>query len=221
MESKLTGVLISGGLDSAILLGDLLRQGQQVQPLYVRFQLIWEPTELAMLQQFLQRLACPQLRPLVVLDLPLTDLYGSHWSIDGQQTPGANSPDEAVYLPGRNALLLLKAGLWCQLNGLTRIALGPLATSPFADARADFFRQVENLLETYAPRLEILGPFLGLKKQAVMRLGRGLPLEWTFSCLAPVDGLHCGCCNKCAERRQAFQEAETPDPTRYAPGGEW
>lgn len=215
MESQLTGVLVSGGLDSSILLGELLRQGQPVQPLYVRFQLIWEPAELAMLRQFLQRLACPQLRPLVVLDLPLTDLYGSHWSIDGQQTPGANSPDEAVYLPGRNALLLLKAGLWCQLHGVSRIALGPLSTNPFADARADFFRRVEDLLETYAARLEILAPFLGLKKPAVMRMGRGLPLEWTFSCLAPVDSSHCGRCNKCAERRQAFREVETSDPTCY------
>ncbi len=216
MESNLTGVLVSGGLDSCILLGHLLRQGQWVQPLYVRFHLIWEPAEQAMLRQFLQRLASPRLRPLVVLDLPLGDLYGSHWSLDGRQTPGANAPDKAVYLPGRNALLLLKAGLWCQLNGLPRIALGPLATSPFADAREEFFRQVERLLETYAARLEILVPFLGLEKQAVMQLGRGLPLELTFSCLAPIGGRHCGRCNKCAERRQAFQLAETPDPTCYA-----
>ena len=34
-----------------------------------------------------------------------------------------------------------------------------------------------------------------------MALGRGLPLELTFSCIAPVAGQHCGRCNKCAERR--------------------
>jgi 7-cyano-7-deazaguanine synthase len=59
-------------------------------------------------------------------------------------------------------------------------------------------------------------PFGGMKKTAVMHLGRGLPLEHTFSCIRPVDALHCGRCNKCAERRRAFAEAEMSDPTRYA-----
>jgi 7-cyano-7-deazaguanine synthase len=59
-------------------------------------------------------------------------------------------------------------------------------------------------------------PFAGLKKQAVMQLGRGLPLEHTFSCIQPRAGLHCGQCNKCAERRQAFADAKMTDPTAYA-----
>jgi 7-cyano-7-deazaguanine synthase len=49
-----------------------------------------------------------------------------------------------------------------------------------------------------------------------MRLGRGLPLEQTFSCIRPERDLHCGRCNKCAERRHAFAEADMADPTRYA-----
>jgi 7-cyano-7-deazaguanine synthase len=47
-------------------------------------------------------------------------------------------------------------------------------------------------------------------------VGDGLPLELTFSCLRPVGGLHCGRCNKCAERRRGFAEAGLPDPTQYA-----
>jgi len=38
----------------------------------------------------------------------------------------------------------------------------------------------------------------------------------TFSCIAPVDGLHCGRCNKCAERAAAFRLTGTDDPTPYA-----
>jgi 7-cyano-7-deazaguanine synthase len=43
-----------------------------------------------------------------------------------------------------------------------------------------------------------------------------MPLECTFSCIDPVGDTHCGRCNKCAERRHAFQIAEIPDLTPYA-----
>ena len=44
-------VLASGGLDSAILVAELLRQGRAVHPIYVRFGLAWEPTEEAHLRR--------------------------------------------------------------------------------------------------------------------------------------------------------------------------
>jgi 7-cyano-7-deazaguanine synthase len=59
-------------------------------------------------------------------------------------------------------------------------------------------------------------PFGGMKKVAVMALGQGLPLEHTFSCVAPMDDWHCGRCSKCGERRDAFADARMVDPTRYA-----
>src|SRR3954454_9168712 len=96
-------VLISGGLDSAIVLGDALRRGTPVQPLYIRCGLSWESVELDYLQRYLAALAAP---PLVVLEMPVADVYGPHWSITGVNVPGADSPDEAVFLPGRNVLLL-------------------------------------------------------------------------------------------------------------------
>ena len=64
--------------------------------------------------------------------------------------------------------------------------------------------------------LEICLPFVSLTKFRVMQLGRNCPLELTFSCVAPSDGLHCGVCNKCGERRAAFRAVGRPDLTRYA-----
>jgi len=43
----------------------------------------------------------------------------------------------------------------------------------------------------------------------------GVPLELTLSCMQPKDGLHCGRCSKCRERRDAFHEAGVADPTAY------
>src|SRR5262249_17253144 len=109
-------VLVSGGLDSAILLCEMLRGGKTVHPLYVRQGLFWETEELRQLRRFLEASRRPALQPLHVLEMPVADLYGDHWSITGRCVPDADSPDAAVYLPGRNVLLLAKAMIWCQLH---------------------------------------------------------------------------------------------------------
>src|SRR5437870_2635244 len=109
-------VLVSGGLDSAILLGEALRTAAAVHPLYVRGGLSWEPVELLHLRRFLDAVHAPPLRPLTILEMPVADLYGDHWSLTGRGVPGADTPDAAVFLPGRNVLLLSKAILWCHLH---------------------------------------------------------------------------------------------------------
>jgi 7-cyano-7-deazaguanine synthase len=216
-EADAVGVLASGGLDSSILIGDLLRGGRCVHPFYVRTSVVWQAAELAALTQFLAAVSTDRLAKLVVLELPLADLYGEHWSLTGAKTPAADSPDEAVFLPGRNALLLVKPAVSCQLHGIRELALAPLGTSPFDDASAAFVRDFEAAINRgSASAVRLLRPFGEMNKQQVMALGRELPLELTFSCIAPINGVHCGQCNKCAERQTAFKEADIEDRTAYA-----
>ena len=211
------GLLLSGGLDSSILLGNLLATGRGVQPFYVRSHLLWEGEELAAVGRFLRAVASPGLEELVVLDLPLDDLYDGHWSLTGRGVPDFASPDTAVYLPGRNALLLIKAALWCRLHGVEELALAVLGANPFADAAPEFFDEFASALQRAAGGpIRFLRPFGRLEKRQVMELGRGLPLKLTFSCIAPIDGMHCGRCNKCAERIGAFALIGGEDPTFYA-----
>jgi 7-cyano-7-deazaguanine synthase len=168
----------------------------------------------------LAAVAAPGTGPLVTLDLPLEDLYGEHWSLGGP-VPGHDTPDDAVYLPGRNPLLLIKPAVWCALHRVGRLALAPLASNPFPDARGDFFAAFERMIELATGwRLAIERPFAGLHKVEVMRLGRAAPLELTFSCIAPDAGQHCGRCNKCHERKLAFRDAGLQDRTRYRGGTE-
>jgi 7-cyano-7-deazaguanine synthase len=241
---KPIGLLLSGGLDSSILLGHLLQQGRPVHPFYIQSRLVWQREEFQAVKRLLQAMRSPPwggdlgtapaasggrgtlkrrtalqsaLKELVLLELPLADVYGDHWALTGRHTPDAESVDEAVYLPGRNLLLVIKAAVWCQLHGVEELALAVLGTSPFADAKPGFFEQFETLLGCAGPaRIRIVCPFAGMGKREVMQLGRGWPLELTFSCIAPAHGLHCGRCNKCAERRQAFRLIGLEDPTRYA-----
>jgi 7-cyano-7-deazaguanine synthase len=210
------GVLASGGLDSAILVAHLLAQGQRVEPIYIRSGLVWQTAELAALQRFLAAVATDRLGELVLLDLPLGDLYRGHWSVTGDNPPAADSPDEAVFLPGRNALLLVKAAVWCQLRGIGQLALAPLGTSPFEDASEAFFRDFQAAINRGVKQpVRLVRSFGQMTKRQVMQLGRELPLELTFSCIAPVGELHCGRCNKCAERQAAFHEAAIVDRTIY------
>ena len=189
-------VLVSGGLDSCVLVVELAKRYRQVHPVFIRQGLRWESAELRALRRFLKAVHLPA---PVVLDLPVRDLYGPHWSVTGKGAPGAQSPDENVYLPGRNLLLLSKAAVYCGQRGIGVIAVGTLAGNPFADATPQFFRAFGRLAG-----LRVRAPYRQPTKAQVIRRGRGLPLHLTFSCLAPRRGRSCGRCNKCAERARAF-----------------
>jgi len=220
LHQPTAGLLLSGGIDSAVLLDQLLASGWRVVPFYVRTGCVWDECELAAVRRFLSALAGKGLGDLVVLQMPLGDLYADHWSISGLNVPDDTSPDEAVFMPGRNPLLLLKPVLWCQTHGIGQLAIATLENNPFDDATPEFFAQFERMIHrATGEQVQIVRPFERMPKHRVMELGRHLPLELTFSCLAPRDGLHCGTCNKCAERRAGFRRVGAEDRTRYAAEG--
>jgi len=216
-------VLASGGIDSAVVLAEAARSGERVIPVYVRSGLVWEPAEMYWLGRFLETLPGGALAPLAVLDLPVSDLYGDHWSLSGENPPDADSPDAAVYLPGRNILLLAKGGVFAAQRGCRAIVMGPLASNPFPDGTRAFFDAMGRALGIgmgRAGELPVLTPLAGLAKADVVRRGADLRLDLTLSCLDPADGrLHCGACNKCTERRRGFRAAGIEDPTTYATAG--
>jgi 7-cyano-7-deazaguanine synthase len=131
--------------------------------------------------------------------------------------PGAATADDAVYLPGRNLLLAIKPAIWCQMHGIGRLALGVLGSNPFDDASEAFFSALESTLARLGqPALKIVRPFGGMHKRDVMEIGHKYPLGLSFSCISPASRLHCGRCNKCAERQAAFRMVGMDDPTVYA-----
>ncbi len=216
-DTKSAGGLLSGGVDSAVLVAELCEQYSSVHPLFVRSGLIWEEAELEHLQRFLTALARPELRPHKAFDLPVGDVYGDHWGMTGDRVPSWDSPDSAVYLPGRNLFLIAKAAVWCVLNDVRVLALGSLGSNPFPDSTPEFDEALGQLVQrAVGGSLKIIRPFRHLSKADVLRRGRTLPLHLTFSCIKPERGEHCGECNKCAERRRGFEQAGIADNTRYA-----
>ena len=215
---KPVGVLASGGLDSAILVGDLAHSCPRVQPMYVRFGLIWEEAEEAWLRRYLSALDSTRVAPLKVFECPIRAVYGEHWSTSGEATPDASTEDSAVFLPGRNILLFSQSAIWCHLQGIETIASGVLAGNPFADATDEYFASIEQAINlALTGKLKFVRPYRELHKVDVLRRGEGLPLEETMSCIHPIQGNHCGTCNKCAERKKGFAAAGMQDPTAYLP----
>ena len=179
---------------------------------------IWQAEEIAAVRRLLDSLSGRNLVDLVELDMPVDDLYADHWSMTGRSVPDDHSPDEAVFLPGRNPLLLLKPALWCAMHGMSKLALATLAANPFDDAKPEFFERFEAMIQwATGCDVRIVRPFEMLSKRCVMQLGRDVPLELTFSCIAPVGGLHCGQCNKCAERAAAFAAPQRAAIRRATP----
>mgnify|MGYP005835466611 CR=1 FL=1 len=215
MDAKVA-VLTSGGVDSAVLLADLA-ESATVYPIYVRAGLFWEDAEHRALEAFIVALGNPNVQPITSLSVSVGDIYGDHWSVTGKGVPGLDEPATAIFMPGRNVLLIGLAAVWCSSNRVPRLAIGTLNDSPFSDATPEFFQRFGQVLsQGLGYEVTVEAPYRQANKEDVIRVNRHLPLGLTLSCMSPRDGLNCGDCGKCWERRLAFQRAGVPDPTRYA-----
>ena len=208
----MSAVLFSGGLDSAVLLALERRDRDRVWPIHVRAGLAWEAAEARTIARLLH--APPfagRIEPLTTLTVDMRDVYpASHWAVEGRP-PAYNTPDEDVYLEGRNVVLTSKAAVWCARHGVSRIALGPLAGNPFPDATPEFFEAMSRALSLgLGSPIALAAPLAGLHKEDVIKLGLelGVPLELTLSCMNPTEGDRpCGRCSKCRERDDAFSNS--------------
>jgi 7-cyano-7-deazaguanine synthase len=208
-------VLASGGLDSSVLIAKMAQRAE-VHPIYVRCGFKWEDVELEFLRSFLDALRNSNVKPITVLSAPSAPLYGDHWSVTGARVPAADEPDENTYLPGRNILLISLAAIWCSTHDVTRIAIGSLGGNPFPDATPEFFASFgRDLSLGLAHEILIEAPLRGFHKDDLIKKFEDLPLELTLTCMAPEGSQHCGRCNKCFERQQAFKNAGVVDRTVY------
>ena len=211
-----------------MLAADALEQAR-VRPIHVGVGFAWEAEERAMAARLFARAPfAGRVDPLVTLTFDMRDVFPpSHWAVRGEP-PAFDTPDEDVYIHGRNVILASKAAVYLSKAAFaktsapkeaTRLLFGTLAGNPFPDATPAFFEAFSRALSLgLAFPIALEAPFAALHKSDVIRKGvaLGVPLELTLSCMQPQDGLHCGQCSKCRERRDAFREAGASDPTRYS-----
>jgi 7-cyano-7-deazaguanine synthase len=215
-----SAVLFSGGLDSAVLLAQTLRDEGSAQPIHVRAGLAWEDAEARAIARLLD---APPFRgrtaPVATLGVDMRDIYPpTHWAVVGRP-PAYDTPDEDVFLEGRNIVLIAKAAVLCARLDLPRLAIGPLLGNPFPDATPEFFETMAAAMALGLARpFHVAAPFARLHKEDVIRIGLdlGVPLGLTLSCMNPAGDRHCGRCSKCRERIDAFRAAGVADPAPYA-----
>lgn len=131
-----------------------------------------------------------------------------------------------TYVPARNTVFLSIALGWAEVLGAGDIFIGVNAVdySGYPDCRPAFINAFERLANV-ATRAGVEGggirihaPLLNLGKDAIIQRGLALQVDYalTVSCYQATEaGEACGRCESCRLRRQGFEDAGVPDPTRY------
>jgi 7-cyano-7-deazaguanine synthase len=115
---------------------------------------------------------------------------------------------------------------WAEVLGAQDIFIGVNAVdySGYPDCRPAFiaaFEHVANLgtrMGVEGKPLYIRAPLIEWSKAEIIRRGTKLGVDYalTVSCYsADAEGHACGRCDSCRLRRQGFEAAGIPDPTRY------
>jgi 7-cyano-7-deazaguanine synthase len=162
-----------------------------------------------------------------VVNLNLDSIGGSALTDTAIAVPEEETEGIPVtYVPARNTVFLSIALGWAEVLGANNIFIGVNAVdySGYPDCRPEYIASFEAManLATKAGvegnRITIHTPLMDMGKGQIIAAGLALGVDYslTVSCYqATEDGLACGKCDSCRLRRQGFQDAGVPDPTRY------
>ena len=216
-------VLVSGGMDSAVVLALAREQGLACYVLSVSYGQR-HSAELAAAAELAQARGAIEHKTVVV---DLRSIGGSALTADiaVPESPGEGIP--VTYVPARNTIMLSVALGWAEVLGAGEIFCGVNAVdySGYPDCRPEFIVAFEHLgnLATKAgvegSRLHVRVPLMRMSKADIVREGMRLGIDFsrTVSCYqADGQGRACGVCDACRLRAQGFLEAGVADPTRYA-----
>lgn len=212
-------VLLSGGLDSTTLLYQIYRDHEVVACLSFDYGSKHNHRELPMAAYHCQKLGVDHVViPLSFMNAYFkSDLLKSGGAIPKGHYAAENMKQTIVSF--RNGIMLSIAGGFAESRGAEKIAIAAHTGDHFiyVDCREEFLISMnEALREGTDTHIEILRPFVAMDKGAIVRRGIELGVDYskTWSCYKGSQ-LHCGVCGTCVERREAFELAETTDPTKY------
>jgi len=217
-------VLLSGGLDSATLLAQVLAEGWEAYALSFDYGQRHR-LELERAAEIARSLGAAEHRTVRV---DVGALGGS--ALTGQVAVPKDRPSigegiPVTYVPARNTVFLALALAWAETLGARDLFYGANALdySGYPDCRPAFveaFERLANLatrdgVESAEPWFRVHAPLMRMSKADIVRRGTelGVPLGRTLSCYDPApDGTPCGGCDACVLRAKGFAEAGIEDP---------
>jgi len=216
-------VLLSGGLDSATVLG-LARQ-RDIECYALSFDYGQRHrSELEAAARVAKMLGAIEHR---VMEIPIGELGGSALTdstVDIPNDGGDRIP--ITYVPARNTVFLALALAWVEVLSAKTIMIGVNAVdySGYPDCRPEFINAFQALAALATKQavegrpVTIEAPLVNLTKAQIIQAGydAGVDYALTVSCYtADAEGRACGQCDSCRFRRQGFSDAGMEDPTRY------
>ncbi len=224
-------ILVSGGMDSAVVLAIAREQGFAPYALSVRY----GQRHTSELDAAVRVAAAHGAVAHKTVNVDLRSLGGSALTSEEIQVPvdtdghvmGADIP--VTYVPARNTIMLSVALGWAEVLGATDLFCGVNAVdySGYPDCRPDFIAGFEALanLATKAgvegAGFRVHAPLMRMTKGDIVREGLRLGVDFatTVSCYqADSEGRACGHCDACRLRAEGFAAAGVADPTRYVAG---
>ena len=221
--NKRAVILTSGGLDSATVLAMAHSQGVECYALSFDY----GQRHRAELAAAARVAAGVPGTVHKTVGLDLRGIGGSALTDDAIDVPV--EPTEGIpvtYVPARNTVFLSIALGWAEVLEAGEIYIGVNAVdySGYPDCRPAFIEAFESMAATATKAgvegnpVKLRTPIINLSKADIIRAGIELGVDYsvTISCYqATGAGLACGVCDSCRLRRQGFEEAGVPDPTRY------
>ncbi|HST44071.1 MAG TPA: 7-cyano-7-deazaguanine synthase QueC [Luteimonas sp.] len=215
-------VLVSGGMDSAVVLAIAREQGFAAHALSVAYGQR-HTSELEAAARVSAALGATRHKTVAV---DLRSIGGSALTadIDVPEPGGEGIP--STYVPARNTIMLSVALGWAEVLGAADLFCGVNAVdfSGYPDCRPEFIDAFQ-VLANVATRAGVEGagmrvhaPLLHMGKGAIVLEGMRLGVDFaqTVSCYrADADGRACRHCDACALRAAGFADAGVADPTRY------
>jgi 7-cyano-7-deazaguanine synthase len=208
-------VILSGGMDSTVLMYHVIEKGRNPLAVTMRYGQKHDK-EIEMARKTTALCGVEHL----VIDIPLQEIFTSSSLIKGgEAVPDGHYTDEtqkSTVVPNRNMILLSIAAGIAEDRGISTVYYGAHANDRaiYPDCRPAFIEAVTRAAEegTYC-RVKIVAPFMAWLKADVVREGArlGVPFELTWSCYKGGE-TPCGTCGTCVERREAFTIAGIHDP---------
>lgn len=216
--SKIIAVF-SGGLDSTVLLYDLVSGGAEVKAISVNY------GQRHSCELETASAICKLLRvPHEVADLRGIShlLSGSSLTSKDIAVPDGHYAEENMkntVVPNRNMILLATAAAWAISSKFEAVAYAAHAGDHtiYPDCREEFVNALDKAVQLADwHSVHLLRPFVNMTKAQIVKRGAQLnvPFDKTWSCYKGGTQ-HCGTCGTCVERREAFTLAGVNDPTKY------